>query len=366
MRTIKIFGLPSHAAEERTSGVDFARVIQPMEHLNGYKDKDVEFKVSLWQVNSKDKTDWLDVAMNNDILFLNYTNNAWAFAAMGALARRWKRKIVMDIDDALWNVLPDNAVYQVYKKGGEGIKNITAIFNEVDYVTCTSSYLKNVVVHNTRKRHEAIKVFPNYIDLNLYKHRSPFKDTLQIQLTHFGSSSHFQDLQEEEFNKGIDMLFKEYPNVSLKTVGAFIPKYKLRWGARYNHSFGDVDVYKWISEKFPVEMDGTDIIVAPLTVNTYNNSKSSIKFIEASSAKKPGVWQDIRQYREVVENGKNGFLAETAQEWHDAIKKLIDDKELRRTMGEEAFRTVEEGWQMKDHVADYAAFFKGILLDNKR
>lgn len=366
MKTVSIFALPSHAAEERTSGVDFARVIQPMEHLNGYKDKDVEFKVSLWQVNSKDKTDWLDVAMNNDILFLNYTNNAWAFAAMGALVRKFEKKIVMDIDDALWNVLPDNAVYQVYKKGGEGIKNITAIFNEVDYVTCTSSYLKNVVVHNTRKRHEAIKVFPNYIDLNLYKHRSPFKDTLQIQLTHFGSSSHFQDLQEEEFNKGIDMLFKEYPNVVLKTVGAFIPKYKLRWGARYNHSFGDIDVYKWISEKFPVEMDGTDIIVAPLTVNTYNNSKSDIKRSEACSAIKPFVAQKIRQYEECIDDGIDGMLCSTAQEWHDKIKVLIDDKELRRNMGRAGFERVKRDKQMKNHVIEYAAFFKGILLDNKR
>lgn len=363
MKTVSIFALPSHASEERTSGVDFARVIQPMKHLNGYKDEDVEFKVDLWNVSGKDETNWMTVAMTYDILFLNYTNNAWAFAAMGALARKFKRIMVMDIDDALWNVLPDNAVYQIYKKGGEGIRNITAIFNEVDYVTCTSSYLKNVVAHNTTKRHEFIKVFPNYIDFKLYKHHSPFKDTLQIQLTHFGSSSHFKSLQDEEFNKGIDMLFKEYPNISLKTIGAFIPKYKLRWGSRYNHSFGDVDIYKWAKDKFPPAMDETDIIVAPLSVNTYNNSKSSIKFLEASSAKKPGVWQRIRQYESVVENGKNGFLAGTAQEWHDSIKKLIDDKELRRTMGEEAFKTVEEGWQISQHTKDYAAFFKEMVLD---
>lgn len=361
MKIIRIFALPSHASEERTAGVDFVRVIQPMQALNGYKDKDVEFKVDIWQPNKKDKTNWLEVARAYDLLYLNYTNNAWAFAAMGALARKYSRKMVMDVDDGLWNILPDNAVYQIYKRGSEGLKNVTAILNEVDYVTCTNSYLKNVIAHNTLKRHENIKVFPNYIDLNLYKHRSPFKDTFQIQLTHFGSSSHFQSLQDEEFNKGIDMLFKEYPNVSFTTVGAFIPKYKIRWGSRYTHSFGNVDIYKWVSDQFPIAMDETDIIVAPLTDNVYNRSKSSIKFIEASSAKKPGVYQRIRQYEDLVENGKNGFLASTAQEWHDSIKKLIDDKELRRTMGEEAFKLVERDFQIQSHVKDFADWFKEIL-----
>ena len=360
-KIIKIFGIPSHAAVERTSGVDFCRVIQPMQHLNGYKDDEVEFKVQIYDPKLNEKEDWLKVTAENDILFLNYTTNAWSFAIMGMLARKNKRKIVMDVDDALWDVLPDNTAYRVYEKGSGGITNFTAMCNEVDYMTTTCSYLKNVIVHHTLKRHEKIKVLPNYIDFDLYSHRSPFRDAFNIQLLHFGSSSHFKDLQSEEFNKGVDMIFKEYPNVTLKTVGALIPGYKTRWGARYNHGFGDVDLYKWVREKFPIFMDESDIIVAPLNDNVYNRSKSNIKFLESSSAKKPGCWQEIRQYREVVEDGKNGFLCGTAEKWYESIKKLIEDKELRRKMGEEAFKTTERDWQMKNNVVNYAQFFKSVV-----
>jgi glycosyltransferase involved in cell wall biosynthesis len=357
VKPIKIFAMPSHAAKERTSGVDFARIIQPMGALSKHKD----FKVTIYDPNLNEKMDWLEVVKENDILFLNYTTNPWSFAIMGCLARKHGRVIVLDMDDALWDVLPDNTAFEHYKEGSEGIKNFTAICNEVDYVTCTNRYLRNVIVNRSLKTHDRIAIFPNYIDFKLYNHRSPFKDTNQIQLTHFGSSSHFKSLQSEEFAKGIDMIFKEYPNITFKTVGAAVPKYKNRWGQRYSHGFGDTDVYKWIKDKFPSFMDETDIIVAPLTVNLYNRSKSSIKFIEASSAKKPGVWQKIRQYEEIVEDGKNGFVANWAKEWHSAIKKLIDDKELRRRVGEKAFKTTKEDWQMKNHVEDYASFFKLIL-----
>lgn len=360
MKTIRIFALPSHAEKGRTSGVDFARIIQPMEHLNGWTDGEVKIRADVWNIHDKNKADWRKIAKDYDIIYFNYLNQAWGFAAMGCMARKYGRKMVMDIDDDLWDILPDNAAYQVYKKGSEGIKVITSIANEVDYLTCTNSYLKNAIAHNTFKRHEFIKVFPNYIDLSLYKYRPRFKNTSQIQLVHFGSSSHFTDLQSEEFNKGIDKILKEYPNVIFKTVGAFIPKYKLRWGARYAHSFGDTDVYRWIKNKFPLVMRETDIFVAPLVDNLYDRCKSSIKFLETSSAKRVGVWQNIRQYQQVVEDGKNGFLARTAEDWYKNIKYLIDNPEERKIMGENAFKTVERDWQISDHLDEYGQFFKEV------
>jgi glycosyltransferase involved in cell wall biosynthesis len=265
----------------------------------------------------------------------------------------------MDVDDAIWEIQEDNHAYEVYKKGSESLRNFTVICNEVDYITCTNQYLKHVICDNTRQHPTRVKVFPNYIDLSLYNHRCKFKDTHEIVLMHHGSTTHFIDLQEEEFAKGIDRIMREYPNVVLKTVGAMIPQYKKRWGRRYINDFGDQDIYKWIQEKFPGFHDDADILVVPLKKSVYTRCKSSIKFLETSSAGIPGVYQRIRQYEEVV-IGNNGFLADTAQEWYLGIKLLIDNKELRRSMGQEAFKTVEESWQIQQHVKDYADFFKNL------
>lgn len=361
MRTIRIFALPSHATKDRVSGVDFARIIQPIEHLNGYSDGEVKFETKVYDVNSDEKMDWMEVVNNFDLIFFNYTAMPWEFAKMGATARAKGIPMVMDCDDAIWEIMSDNPVYESFKKGSENLRNFTAICREVDYMTTTSKFLRNVISHHTLKQTNLIKILPNFVDLSLYKYQPAFKDTYDITLLHFGSTTHFIDLQSEEFEKGIDMVMREYPNVIFKTVGAMIPAYKHKWGQRYQNSYGHQDLYKWVNERFPEFMAETDILVVPLDINTYTKCKSSIKFLEASSAKKAGVYQRIRQYDEVIEQGVNGYLAYTAQEWYESIKKLIDDKEHRRQVGENAFNTVKEGWQMKDHVDLYAKLFKDIL-----
>lgn len=357
---MKIFALPSHQSEERTSGVDFARIIQPMTHLNGYKD--IETKV----FTMKDKIDWLHVAKNYDVIYFNYLNNPWGFAAMGAMARKFGVKIVMDIDDDLWDLHSDNSAQSVYKKGSPELRNFELICNEVDYITCTNAYLRNVIIHNTNKKLDKIEIFPNYIDLDLYNHKSPFKNTGQIVLTHFGSTTHFLDLNNFEFQKGINKIMDEYPNVILKTVGAFIPKLRDKWGARYQNHFGDVDIYKWVKDKFPEVMDDTDIMVVPLVNDVYNRCKSDIKYLEASSAGVTGVYQKIRQYNETIEEGVDGYLADTDKEWYRSIKQLIDFPELREIVGKNAFTKIEQDKQMKNHVEEYAEFFKRIVDNNKK
>lgn len=350
MKTIRIFAFPSHVSKDRVGGVDFFRIIQPAKHLNGFEYNGYKFEVELFdpkitgEITKPDKilNYWVDVFKRNDILFFNYTTDPWGFAPMGAIARHFNRTMVLEMDDNLWNVQKDNPVYSAYSKGSEGLRNFTAICNEVDYITTTNLYLKHVINHNTNKTHDKIGVLPNYVDLeNIYTHRKKFKDDGHIQLLHHGSTTHFVDLASEEFGKGIDMIMKRYPNVTLKTVGAFLPAYKQRWGLRYVNAFGHQDYYKWAKEVMPPYMDESDIMVVPLDENVYTRCKSNIKFSESSSAIIPGVWQDIRQYHETVTHGKDGFLAKTAQEWYDAISFLIENPKEREKMGKEAFETTQ-------------------------
>jgi len=358
MKKIKIFALPSHQTEERTSGVDFARIIQPMKHLHGYKDDETEIEVTQFDISKK--TDWVDLAKTHDIFYLNYIANPWGFAAMGAMARKHGVKIILDLDDSLWDIRKDNPAYSVYHKGSKALSDFNAICNEVDFMTVTNSYLKNVVINNTGKRAEFIKVFPNYVDLELYKHRSEFKNNERIKLLHYGSTTHFDDLSNQEFITGVDKIMKEYPNVSIKFVGAFLPKLKDMWGMRCETGYGDSDIYKWINDHFPKFMDEADILVAPLEDNIYTRSKSNIKYLETSSACIPGIYQSIRQYQEVI-NGSNGLLAKSAQDWYFHLKTLIDNPEKRKKMGENAFETIKKDWQIQNNIHKYAEFFKSIV-----
>jgi glycosyltransferase involved in cell wall biosynthesis len=356
---MKIYTLPSHTTKEKTTGVDFARMIQPMTHLNGYKN----VKSIVYDPKEEEKhnnpMEWVNVMKNNDIFYFNYLNNPWGFAAMGMMARKFGVKLVMDLDDSLWDIHPDNPAHAVYKKGSPELKNFTAICNEVDYITCTNDYLKNVIINNTNKTPDKIKVLPNYIDLKRYKYTPKPNDFDEIVIMHFGSTTHFMDLVETEFARGMERIMKEYPNVVFKTVGANIAPFKEKWGAKYEQLFGHEDINGWIDTKFEGFMKDADIIVTPLVDDIYNRCKSNIKWLEASSAKKPGVWAKIRQYEEVID-GTNGILAKKDTEWYKGIKYLIDNKDKRDKMGEKAYKDVQKH-QIQDHLEEYYQFFKMIL-----
>ncbi len=61
--------------------------------------------------------------------------------------------------------------------------------------------------------------------------------------------------------------------------------------------------------------------------------------------------------RQVVQHGVNGFLAETTEEWVEALRHLADP-ELRRRMGEAARRTVEEQYSTAIVAPRLAAILK--------
>lgn len=362
MKIIKIFSLPSHQTKTRTSGVDFTRIIQPSKHLNGYSDGEVEFKVNIYDIQEKNPLDWLQVAQTHDIIFFNYLNNPWGYAALGAMARGHGVKIVLDMDDALWQLKSDNPAYETYQKGSQEIFNFTRICEDVDLITTTNDYLKHVIMNNTQKKPEHITVVDNLIDLDLYNFTPPFKDDGTINLVHHGSTTHFNDLLEPNFVKGIDKIMSEFPNVTLQFVGAFIPRYRERWGSRYTNSYGHPDIYKWINGKYREYMLGADIMITPLTEDIYNRAKSGIKFLENSAAGKPGVYQNMGQYRKYVEPGVNGYLASTDSDWYQAIKSMVLDTKLRQKIGQQAFKTVQDHTIQKN-VNQYAQLFKKLVED---
>lgn len=350
-----IFCYPSHCDGKHVPGVDYVRIIRPMQELA----KQSGFKVTIF--NGEKKMDWRKIAKEYDILYINYITNAWGYVAMASQMELNHKKIVYDLDDLIWEIQEDNASYATYKPGSEGRATVTDIIARgCDYVTCTNQYLKNGIAHYTGKPHDKIKVFPNYIDLDLYKWRSNHKEKYEVKIGYFGSSSHFNDLVNPGFVGGLEKLMSEYPQVRFFTVGAMIQQIKKRFGPRYTTGFGDHDIFKWV-KMMPLLLGDIDIFVAPLVDLTYARAKSGIKFLEYSSTKIPGVYQNIRQYKELVEHGKNGFLCETADDWYSSLRDLVESRELRIKMGKEAFKTVEKDWTIQKNVGQYIDFFRSIV-----
>src|SRR3990167_9220720 len=351
---MKIFVYPAHCDGKHVPGVDYVRIIRPMQELA----KQPGFDVHIF--NGEKDLDWRQVAKEYDVFYLNYITNAAGFVLASYHFWKNKKKIVFDIDDLIWEIQPDNAAYSVYAPGTEGRATITDILSRgVDYVTCTNDYLRKGIAQYTWKPLDKINVFENYIDLNLYKWRQKPKKDYEITIGYFGSSSHFNDLVNPGFVEGLDKLMRNYPQVRFYTIGAMIQEIKKRFGSRYTTGFGDHDIYKWV-KMMPLMLQNVDIFVAPLLDITYARAKSSIKYLEYSSTKIPGCYQDIRQYRQIVRHGENGFLCKTRNDWYRCLRELVESYDLRKKMGGSAFKTVKDDWTIQGNVQQYVDFFNGL------
>jgi glycosyltransferase involved in cell wall biosynthesis len=149
-----------------------------------------------------------------------------------------------------------------------------------------------------------------------------------------GSVSHNRDFAT--IIPALEIILNRYSNVKLYLVGyldagdKFYQKFKkqivqLPFVPRRKH-------YQNIAE--------VDINLAPLEMTDFCQSKSELKFFEAGIIGIPTVAIKNQTFSEAITSGKNGLLSESINDWVNNLEKLIDDKDLRITLGEKARQKV--------------------------
>lgn len=106
-----------------------------------------------------------------------------------------------------------------------------------------------------------------------------------------------------------------------------------------------------------------DINVAPLELgNPFCESKSELKFFEAGLLGVPTVAVANETYSGAINNGVDGFLAATEDEWYEHLKRLIVDPMFRSSMAEAALQTALTKYTTKNGKSEeYYAFLREVI-----
>jgi glycosyltransferase involved in cell wall biosynthesis len=108
-----------------------------------------------------------------------------------------------------------------------------------------------------------------------------------------------------------------------------------------------------------------DINLAPLEKTSFNDAKSELKIFEAGVVRVPTIASPSDSYARFIENGVDGFLAETEGDWYRALCILADDPELRKSMGEKARAKALVKCDYRD-AAVMAADFYGLNVGRRQ
>jgi len=180
-------------------------------------------------------------------------------------------------------------------------------------------------------------VFPNTLDKGLMAHvdAPPVPKSDDFVDIFYGSGTKTHDEDFATVATVLCRILKENKDTRIIIVGHLtIPKELVEFSDRI------LTLPIMPFDSYLTVLSQAKICIAPLELGYFADCKSEIKWIESAIFKIPCVVSATRTYREVVEDGVDGCLAEDQQQWYDALTRLVKDAVYRQTVGEEAHRKV--------------------------
>lgn len=342
-------------ADPKITACAYLRLTAPLEHLHARKE--IEHLAVCDLVDGRLK---IDEPLLRQAQVIVVQRGLAAFVPYHILRRAIPNpavKIVFELDDAL-TLLPRS--HQAYQHFQSVRPHLETYLKNADLVTVSTPKLKELYSHFN----DNIEVLPNTVDAAIWL-PAPAKPLRIGKLTILfsGTVTHEHDLALVE--RAIERIIREFPEQveflfwgnapatlkklrQIKTVDAFMPNYK-DYAARL--------------KTLPV-----DLALVPLEVVPFNQAKSPVKWLEYSACKIPGIYTNIEAYNQVVDHGKTGWLVpNNAEAWHEAMKKLILDDDLRRGIAENAHRAVLARHMLKQNTHLWTqAYERALALPAKK
>jgi len=236
--------------------------------------------------------------------------------------------IVFDLVDAVYlkgfmsNRLFEKARLHLYNQS----RLLPRMLSIARAVNITTPYLQNYV----RRYCSNVLVTPGPIILQKCKVYLPKKPS-EIVIGWMGSpstASYLYDLTEV-FRK----LQQRY-KLKIKIIGA---------GYAYCVPEGlDITKEEWSLEKEIEQLYSFDIGIMPLPDSPWEKNKGGYKLLNYMSVGLPIVASPIGINKKLIQDRVNGFLAMNQDEWIEKLSLLINDFELRKKLGKQGWKTVQQ------------------------
>jgi glycosyltransferase involved in cell wall biosynthesis len=256
----------------------------------------------------------------------------------------WEDKVTKDHEGKVFDVTR-NLRYKTYRDD---------LAKMCDGVTVSNEFLRDF--YKEELGIENIFVLPNCVNIEDYPVNELKEHPEEIRILWQGGASHIPDLYP--IKSAIETVINKYPNVKLVV-----------WGGDYKYFFNGIPsdkiiFHQWVDYGYYREkrtIMNADINLCPLSDNIFARSKTAIKWYEASILDRPEATlaANVGPYKE-IEDGKTGLLYNTIEEMVEKLSVLIENVELRKSLGANAKKRVIETRNIDNYAPGLYEFYSEI------
>ena len=317
-----------------------------------------------------------------DVLILQMVFNV----DLARQARKLGKTVIFECDDLMHRTHAKHYAFEETK----GFKNqwkwfwrIFFMLRACDGLIVSNNELKRAYGWIARKT----LVFGNYLDLPHWLKENKKNHSDRIRILWAGSTSHTGDL---EWVKPImQTILDKYPQVQFIYMGhGGVPTDDLYAKFVYGQDVFEGLPYERREALLPAPANvfpyilasiGADIAIAPLERNHFNKFKTQCKYLEYAVNGIPGVYAEWF-YTDVIDRelhgisnslraigkkgtrgtGTTGLVADSPQEWIEALSLLIENATLREQIGEEARKVAIRDYNFADHASAWQGFVEKL------
>jgi glycosyltransferase involved in cell wall biosynthesis len=255
------------------------------------------------------------------------------FAGGAFLERRVARsraRLVFDFDDAIW--LPG---VSAANRRFAWLKRPTRVADAVrasQLVLAGNAFLADWA----RQYNERVAVVPTTIDTDKYQvaARSAWDGPICI-----GWSGSFSTLPH--FETVLPALQRVRERLGERV------RFKVIGGPDYRVPELGIEGQPWRLESELADLSDIDIGIMPLPDDEWSRGKCGLKGLQYMALGIPTLMSPVGVNSEIVQDGSNGFLPRTEDEWVERLVTLVEAPELRRSLGLAGRATVEERYSLR-------------------
>ncbi len=228
--------------------------------------------------------------------------------------RGWR--VIYDIDDA------------IFLGGGSAANPVVGLLRSGAYVRFVAKHADKVVVVNpfletwARRLNDDVRLIPTTIDPRYHRPRPAGTDAERVVLGWTGTFT--TNVYLDVIREALVALQKER-DFTLRVISDIDPGFP---------ELTNYDFVRWRKETEIEDLWPMDVGLMPLTGALVAKAKVGFKAIQYSALAITSVVSDEGSGREVVEDGVTGLVVQNdTASWLRALRSLIDEPTLRRSMG---------------------------------